>query len=695
MTATTPEPRPEPISSAAGSSPHRAPAVAGRWSWPLGAALCLALLHLAFSLWVNPPGYLTYDSGTYHFMAKTFAETGGFQVWNGYEEFPSDTLRVAQLQLSGGHLVAQYPELLTVLGYPFYAVFGYHGLLLMEALAFLGINWLLFQLAYTLFRSRAIAWLALLVYSFGTFAWEYSQSSYPHLASTFFLLAGYTLLAKALPWHPDDGDAETADGDAEPTAQRRLLWLCFGAGLAAGCAPGMRLDAAFALPALFLPFVLWRPLRWRLAFATAAGLLPGMFFLSLTNLSKFGVFFPFHYGETRRDFFTGNLSWYLPVLAALSAFALWVALLHYLPAKGRRHLLLASGGGLVVLAALFPSHLFPALRQLGEGTWQLLVDLRSRDMAIREPGLSRSPDGALVYIGNVKKALLQSCPYLLVTLLALLDGLRQRRQLPKLAFLCLVPGTFIAFYGYLAWHGSVAVNMRYFNPILPFVALLTACMMRPLVAAISPRLATVAFLAASVALWVIFRFHEFTLLDQELWFLSAPLGIALALLGLDLLRRTRLLPNLGNPLVAYGLLFAIAWSAALTLGRDYPAAARVRGVNLTVGQAFAEHLHDDILVLTDFADFTWHLIDRHDKVRIAGLAEDRADTIALMQHHLDAGRNVYFGGSAYGAKMAFGTGYFQGFEGRMVHTLQMGGLPSVVLLQLRAGAAGNPKGSDS
>ena len=43
---------------------------------PLLVAALLAVLHLSFSLGVNPPGYLTYDSGTYHYMAKTFAETG-------------------------------------------------------------------------------------------------------------------------------------------------------------------------------------------------------------------------------------------------------------------------------------------------------------------------------------------------------------------------------------------------------------------------------------------------------------------------------------------------------------------------------------------------------------------------------------------------------------------------------------------
>lgn len=640
-------------------------------SAPFWVAVVLAVLHLGFTLGVNPPGYLTYDSGTYHFMAKTFAETGGFEVWNGYDEYPSSSLKVAQLQLHDERLVAQYPELLTVTAYPFYLLLGYPGLFVLQSLAFLGILYLLFRLAMRLFGDRSMAWLALFVYAFGTFAWEYSQSSYPHLISTLCIVAAYTLLAHAL-W---------TDDEAAPS-KGKLLWLCAGAGLAAGCAPGMRLDATFALPGLFIPFLLLRPFRWSMVASLTAGLLPGMLFLSATNLQKFGVFFPFHYGESRRNFYTGNLSWYLPMLLALVAFAAVLALLYRLESKGRRRLFMAGGLMLVAAAAAMPGAVWSLLTRMADGTWQILVDLRIRDVS-PEPGLSRSPGGAMIYIGGVKKALLQSCPYLILTLVALVDALRARRSLARIGFLCAVPATFVAFYAYLAWHGSVALNMRYLNPILPFTSLLTAWMLAPRLQAVSIRLAGLTWLATLLSLWTIFRFHDFSMLDQEIWLLSAPLALAATLLAFELLRRTRLLPNLGDQLVAYLLIVALAWAGAVTFGRDYPASARVRGINLMIGQAFGDLMQDDILVLTDFADFTWHLLDRHDKVRIAYIAGDsRQDTEGLVDHHLQAGRKVYIAGSAYGARAAVQSGYFNAYRVQLIHTWEMGGLPSVALLGL-------------
>ena len=113
---------------AAAADPERS---SGRRPWRV--VILLLGLHLAFSLVVNEPGYLTYDSGTYHFMVKTFAETGGFTVRNGYEELPSPALVVAQLRTPTGELVAQYPETYTFLALPFYLVMGYPGLIFINA----------------------------------------------------------------------------------------------------------------------------------------------------------------------------------------------------------------------------------------------------------------------------------------------------------------------------------------------------------------------------------------------------------------------------------------------------------------------------------------------------------------------------------------------------------------------------------
>lgn len=648
-------------------------------SLPILVFTVLAAFHLAFSLSLNPPGYLTWDSGTYHYMAKTFAETGSFIVWNGYEEFPSPALEVAQLKVHDDHLVAQYPEMLSVVVYPLYLLFGYHGLLLLEALSFLAINGLLFALATHLLGGRRHGWLAMAIYSFATYSWEYSQSSYPHLVSTAFLLAAYYLVARTLP---------LAEGiEEEVAAARRPLW-CAAAGMAAGLAVALRLDAAFGVPGLFAAFLLLRPVRWRDGLALGLGFLPGMLFLSWANWLKFDFFFPFYYGDRGRAYYTGDATWYLPILAlgalTVAAVVFWLRA----PSHWRKRSLVGLGGIVGLAALAMPTMAWDFLRQLADGTYQLVVDLRIRRMDLYEQGLERSPAGAMVYMGGVKKSLLQSCPYLVLLLSPLFDALRRgdlrRRRLARLAFLWAVPAAFIGFYSYLAWHGSVALNMRYFNPALPFLAVLTAWWLDDFRQYLKPWVAGVFGVALALALFFRFTALPFTLFEQELWFLTAPLGIVLVLLFFELLRRSRLLPSLGGPLVAYGLVAAMAWSAAVTFGRDYPTSARARSTNLQVAGALVPFLHDDVLLVTDYPDICWDLLDRFDRLRIAYPIEDEWESFeGLAKHHLAAGRDVLMATSSHGAEKALRTGVLAPFEVAMIHSWQSGGRPTLVLLALR------------
>ena len=646
-------------------------------------ATLLAALHLAFSLGVNPPGYLTWDSGTYHYMAKTFAETGSFIVWNGYEEFPSPELVVAQLKAHDDHLVAQYPELLSVLVYPLYLLFGYHGLLLLEALAFLLVNALLFRLAIRLFDDRRLAWTGLFVYSFATFAWEYSQSSYPHLISTAFLLGAWVLLVEVL---PIGGGARGG----------RAVALCLGAGVAAGMAIGLRLDAAFGVACLGVPFLFLRPFRWREVLALAAGFAPPMLFLSWTNLVKFDFFFPFFYGDRGKAYLTGDASWYLPMAILGAVLAVGLALWLRATAVWRRRAALAAVALGVVVALVFPAKTSEFVVTLADGTFQIVVDLRIRDLDIKEQGLERSAGGAMIYMGGVKKSFLQSCPYLILLVFPLIDALRRWRQEPeeltRLALLWLVPTAFIGFYSYLAWHGSVALNMRYLNPTLPFTSLLTARLLAQLREHLSLRWAAGVFVAVFVPLWTFCLRYRFSMLEQELWFLTAPLVVAGALLVAEGVRRLRVLPTLGGPLVAYGLIAAMAWSGAVAFGRDYIASTRVRSNNLVVADVLAGFLHDDILLATDFPDICWDLLDRFDRVRIAFPLEDDYETFeALASHHIAAGRAVYMATSSYGADQAMRRGILNPFEVQLVNTWQSGGRPTLVLFALRAPSSVEPE----
>ena len=637
----------------------------------------LVAAHLAFSLFVNPAGYLTYDSGTYHFMVETLAETGSFLVQNGYEEYPSPELRVAQLRIAGDHLASQYPEFLTVLGLPFYLVFGYHGLLILNALCFLGINALIFRLAHLLFDSSAIAYTSMAVYSFATYAWEYSHSSYPHLSSTLFVLAAYTLLTQALVRRPSG---------LSSFAEARLLLF---AGVLAGFAVGLRLDAAFAIPGLFVPLVLGRPLRPLPILTLAAGLVPGLAFLAVTNFVKFGTLNPFSYGrtaphETVRTATTdvsASIKWYLPILFLAIFVTVSVLVLQRLPARHRGRAAGVLVAILVIVAASFPDFSQRFVTDMVHGTYQIVVDLRIRDLDIVEPALFRTQSGAMIYIGGVKKSLLQSCPYLvLVPLLAL--G-KRRESLKRLAFLAIVPASFIGFYGYLAWHGSVALNMRYLNPILPFTSILAAVAWCRISEHVTPRLAALYSGTVFAALLVFFWFVTFTIRQQELWFLTMPLAIAAALLLLEIVRRLRWTPTLGGPLVCYMMLTAFAYSGAMAFGRDYPASAAVRDDNLQLARGLEPFIEDDSLVFSNVVDVCWGMLGRVEGLRIARPESDQLESFpGLAKYHLDRGRKVYMAYTPNELRLLGEHGYLAGFQARVVNVWATEGLPSLVLFEL-------------
>ncbi|MCP3960832.1 MAG: hypothetical protein GY719_23555 [bacterium] len=585
----------------------------------------LGSCHLLFSFFVNPPGYLTYDSGTYHYMAKTFATTGGFEVWNGFEEHPSPELATAQLRINKGRLVAQYPEFLSILAYPFYVSLGYPGLFVINALAFLGINALIYQLALLLLGRRRIALVSMGVYSLGSFAWEYSQTSYPHLSSTFFvLLAAYLTALSAMARPP-----------------RATLLPALGAGLALGVAAGIRLDSFFAAPVVFLPFLLSKPLRPAQAAMATAGLIPPLGLISLINVDKFGSPMPFAYGTTGRAYHADLGVYVAPALLALAVLAaifVWIRL----PGTLKPRALMLGGVAAIVALVLYGPQLAGQAVKLADGAYQIIVDMRIRDLGIQEAALRRSPSGAMIYLDNVKKSLLQSCPYLVILAFTLADVVRRKSNYRRLAFLFIVPAVFTCFFSYLAWHGSIALNMRYLNPILPFTSILAAHAWVARAGHVpgkrAARLGVYSFTILCLLCVLVPRSPE----RQEAWFLTAPLILALAILVAEGCRRLQWLEPLSRNGVAYLLLFAFAWAGAVTFSNDYPASADHREHHLSESQRLRPLIRDDSLIVSTIPDTCWGLLDQVERLRIANPREDRYRSFQqLVSFHLTAGRPVY------------------------------------------------------
>lgn len=579
-------------------------------------------------------GYLSVDEGVYHMMSRSFAASGGLGIWNGYEEFASPELLLPVARVYEGQLFPAYPYLSTVLAAPFYYVAGYHGLFVLNAIAFLGVVGLCFLTARALLRDVGLALNACLILIFGTFAWQYSQSAWPHVLSMLFVTGAVYCAVWAL----------------LQTDRRRALGLGFAAGLVAGFGAGVRLDVIFVLPALVLPFLFVHPWRPLTAVLTCLGTLPGLAVLAATNHAKFGVANPFAYGPASAGA-AADIVKYLPVVAlGLVATAIaWIATRPRGQAFLQHHRL---GATLAVAALVLVICLLPIGRQtvakLASGAFQLLVDMRIRDPGIAEVALSRGPSGGMVYLGSLKKALLQSCPYLTVLVLPLAALLGRGQDKLAIGAMSLVPAAFIATYSYFAWHGGLAFNLRYFLPIFPFTSILVAYAWREVAHGLPSGwrrgIGIGALAAVCLYLLVVPGGGDFDMAWQETVYLTLPLVIAAVTFLLAVacvLRGGRAGLRLRGAVCA-AVAAGTVWAGTVAFTYDAPRAYTFRTERAAFSRRIAPYVEpDSILFVTSWSLF-FGLLDL-DRVRLARPDyDDYRDFRPLAEFHLAAGRAVYF-----------------------------------------------------
>jgi hypothetical protein len=590
------------------------------------------LLTLLASMFLVADGHFSVDEAVYHMMARSFSSSGSLSVWNGYEEFPSPELALPMLRIHDGQLVPQYPHLATILATPLFWLVGYQSLFILNALAFVGVVGLCFLIARALFHDRDLALNACLMLAFGGFAWQYSQAAWPHALSALFVTGAVYLTVAAL----------------QSRHYQRSLVLAAAAGLVTGLGLGVRLDVVFVLPAVVLPLVFaipWRP--WH-ALAACLGTAPGLGFLAVANAVKFGTAAPFSYGVAGSGPASGVLP-YLPI-AVLGLTIVALAWLATRP-RGRSWLVarrhsVALGIALALIIAASTPLGWRMVSRFASGLYQLVVDLRIREPGLLEPALMRSPSGSLVYIGALKKALLQSCPYLAVLALPLAALLRGDKDKTAIALLFLVPAVYIGVYSYFAWHGGQALNLRYFLPILPFTSILTAHAWRELHRNLTGvwRGLAVAAGAMVFALYLIFVLGpHLTLTQRESVFLTLPLIIALTtliLVGASLLPGAKAVQGLRGAACAT-VAAGLVWAGMVALANDAPRAYLWRKRQADLAREISPQIVPDSIVFVPDGGLFFGLLDKP-RVRLATPSyDDYRDFRSLVDYHLEAGRPVY------------------------------------------------------
>jgi hypothetical protein len=438
-------------------------------------------------------------------------------------------------------VVPTAPPLYGFLALP-WIVFGWRGLVALEALAFVATAFLVARLARRVGATPGASAMAVATFLLGSFGLEYAQGLWPHCLATALVTAAVLRVVEAL-----------EEPEPEGRAARRLA----AAGLFAGLATGVRYQDAVVLACLGVGVLRWsRPLGRRLRAACAFGAAAAgpLIACSLLNHARLGSWNPI--------------------------------------SKGPGYLRLAEG-----TPALHP--LLDVLRT----AWFLVVDYTTRPplLSPRHTYVRVDEATGVHLIGEAtKKALLQSAPWALLALLALAaawwprrragGGSLAGRRLPGLV----VGGVVAAF----ALAGSrrtdgLCFNQRYLLEVMPLLAVAAAISLGE-VAARRRALQLGAIGGAAAAVLLV----SLPAGTARWWGLSrVPLALAVAL-GLAAVVHGLRPPRNGSPAAsrpASALLAglfgaALGWALLVHLGEDLRASRELRAINAERAGLLRRHL---------------------------------------------------------------------------------------------------------
>lgn len=597
-------------------------------------------------------GHFSVDEATYHLMVKAMSDGDFIFIGNGYREFPSPALNSALLISSESGLVVQYPPFFGLMALPFYLLLGYKGLFLLNFLCFWFSGYLTYRISLMYCQNSHVAVVSSLLLVLCSFYSDYAIAAWPHSMVCCLVLTSTFLFLKAEPFSP------------EPC---KYVWLILS-GAVVGVAVGIRYDAIFMLGVISVALMIHRPFYVRSIVSVLVGIVPLLLVLAMFNYGKFGDFSIFSYGRSGGN---TDVSAYFPLLLAFTVFVLVASLveikycLKYVPV-----LLI-----IYICAAFFIDEIRQASVKFFLGFFQLVIDLRARDISIVEPALVRGDGGEMLYFGALKKSLIQSMPWIvLVSVPFVKSWVRLRRGEPvssEVLFLLIIV-FYVIPYSYLAWHGGMSLNLRYFTPILPFVSILASKVIFDLFLLV--RCERQGRVFTGIAAVLVFM----CLLGYSLWggvilrsagsppdsvvFLDTPIILAITLL-LALMFVKQFASNCyTRNFLPVLLAVTISWSAGVTFGYDVPKSVAMRKQNDIIATVAERALPDNILLFVGYVDPFWSLIDDRDVIIANPFVDQFRSFRSMAEHFMSKGKRVFviLNRNQWGALQ--GAGVLSGFD---------------------------------
>jgi hypothetical protein len=419
----------------------------------------LALAFVVHGLFFAPAGFLNTDEFVYAAMTQRLVEAGSLFFSNGYQETPSEALKLLFLTPGAQGLAPQYPAGYAFLAAPFFMLGGVRGMIFLNTVGALGLIWVTYRFAKILFEDENLALNTALILGLATYICDYAFVVMPQIiASLMIVSAAYFAAASQRP-------------DARAGVHAALAGLCIGVGV------NIRVDVIMIAPLLMAWLIGASPAPLRRICALGAGMVPGLAAASWLNYLKFGALSPITYGRVQAangaDFTTiAGHQQLLPILilGVLVTAAFGFGRVRELFLGWRGFAIMGLGLAAMMLAPISSGITLRVLK----GLYVLLVNLQSYDFINRYSGHGFvSQEGWLLFAGGVKKALFDSLPYAGFLVLPF-TRVFQSQDRAAHVLLFLVPFAWFSFFAINQWHGGQSNNMRYFAPMLPFLAVLAA-----------------------------------------------------------------------------------------------------------------------------------------------------------------------------------------------------------------------------
>jgi hypothetical protein len=463
------------------------------------------------------------------------------------------------------------PPLYALIALPF-SYLAWPGLVALQILSFTLCAWLVFRAAELDAKRRRTPWLAAAAFVLAGYSLEYAQGVWPHMLAV-CLCTGALYLA-----------LRVRHGDP--------AWTAAAAGLLAGLAVGVRYQNLVLATLIGVGILVWtRGRRLAASLLFAAGMLVPLAASSAINAQRLGSWNPVSKGERYLSVAGGRVQSNRIVDGAVSTFTR------------------------VVDQSAYPE---PHAESV-EALW------RKRDLG----------SGAYLIAGALKKAWLQSAPWMLLALIGLALAWRPggAGELRRLSLLVAGVLGLFALYGFQRYDG-LCFNERYLLELVPFMALALAWSLDDL--DWSVRSAVAGGLLAGLGLAAVLSLEPD--LSTRLRLLAWPPLLLAGGLAIAWLLRSR----------GVGLLLGacLGWALAAHLLDDLPASRRLRAANAArlaaVEAAIPATERSAIFAYGGDKDALGPLTLERDVVIVDPWIDDSAGAPVLLDALRAQGRTVYF-----------------------------------------------------